>query len=157
MYDAIEATYSFEGGKTIKWDGKSRNGYNTYGTGRGTIIYGSEGSVYVDRDVYRLFDRGGKLQKEVKAEFEESGIALGGGGGMSTIHVENFFNTIRGTEKLRAPIVDASISMAMVHYGNVAYRINKGFNIDPKTGKMLDPKAMELWGREYAKGWQPKI
>jgi predicted dehydrogenase len=157
MYDTIEATYSFEGGKTIKWDGKSRNGYNTYGTGRGTIIYGSNGSVYVDRDVYRLFDRGGKLQKEVKAEFEESGIALGGGGGMSTIHVENFFNTIRGTEKLRAPINDASISMAMVHYGNVAYRINKGFDVDPKTGKMLDPKAMELWGREYAKGWQPTI
>ena len=76
---------------------------------------------------------------------------------MSTIHVENFFNTIRGKETLRAPIDDAAISIAMVHYGNVAYRIGKGFDINPKTGKMLDRKAKKLSGREYAKGWKPQL
>ncbi len=29
--------------------------------------------------------------------------------------------------------------------------------VDSKTGKMLDPKAMELWGREYAKGWEVNL
>lgn len=51
----------------------------------------------------------------------------------------------------------AAISMAIVHYGNVAYRIGKGFDIDPTTGKMLDKQAMKLWGREYAKRWEPKL
>ena len=85
------------------------------------------------------------------------GTALGGGGSMSTMHVVNFFETIRGKEKLNAPIDDASISMAMVHYANVAYRIGKGFKINNKNGRMLDENAMKLWGREYEKGWEPTL
>ncbi len=157
MYDTMEATFKFEDNKTIKWDGKSRNGYPTYSSGRGTVIYGSEGSVYVDRGKYILYDRSGKVVRERISEKKEGGLALGGGGDMSTLHVENFFNTIRGKEKLQAPIDDAAVSMAMVHYGNVAYRIDEGFDIDPKTGKMLNDKAMELWGRAYAEGWEPKV
>lgn len=154
MYDTMEATFKFDNNTTIKWDGKSRNGYGTYGGGRGTIIYGSEGSVYVNRDLYKLYDRAGNLVKTVNAKYKEGGIELGGGGGMTTIHVANFFNTIRGKETLQAPIDDASKSMALVHYGNVAYRIGNGYDIDPTTGRMLDRKALALWGREYAKGWE---
>lgn len=157
MYDAMDATYKFDGDKTIKWDGKSRNGYNTYGAGRGTIIYGSEGSVYVDRGKFVLYDRFGKMVRDNKSKTKEGGMALGGGGGTSTSHVANFFNGIRGTEQLQAPIDDASVSMAMVHYGNAAYRVGKGFDIDSKTGKMLDDKAMKLWSREYAPGWEPSL
>ena len=157
MYDTLEATYRFDDNKTIKWDGKSRNGYSTYGAGRGTIIYGSEGTVFVNRNNYIIYDRAGKIVRERESKSKEGSLALGGGGSMSTIHVENFFNAIRGKEKLRAPIDDAAISIAMVHYGNVAYRIGKGFDINPKTGKMLDRKAKKLFQREYAKGWKPKI
>lgn len=157
MYDTMEATYKFDNNKTIKWDGKSRNAYSTYGSGRGTIIYGSKGSVFVNRDKYIIYDRGGNVVRTQESKSKEGSLALGGGGNMSTIHVENFFNTIRGKEKLKAPIDDAAISMAMVHYGNVAYRIGKGFDINPKTGKMLDRKAKKLSGREYAKGWKPQL
>ena len=157
MYDTMEATFTFPNHKTIKWDGKSRNGYPTYGSGRGTIIYGSEGTVYIDRDKYMLYDREGKMIKERISEAKEGGLALGGGGGMSTKHIENFFNMIRGKEKLQAPIDDAAIGMAMIHYGNVAYRVESGFDIDQETGKMLNGKAMKLWGREYAPGWEPKL
>ncbi|MEO0338474.1 MAG: Gfo/Idh/MocA family oxidoreductase [Bacteroidota bacterium] len=157
MYDTMMATFKFGADKTIQWDGKSRNGYNTYSSGRGTIIYGSEGTVYVDRGKYIHYDRGGKIVKEQKSGGTEGGIALGGGGDMTTVHVTNFFETIRGKESLRAPIDDATVSMAMVHYGNVAYRIGNGFDINPNSGKMKDKKAMKLWGRDYAKGWEPKL
>ena len=155
MYDTLEATYQFDDNKLIKWDGKSRNGYSTYGSGRGTIIYGSEGTVFVNRDKYIIYDRAGKVVREQESESKEGGLALGGGGGMSTLHVENFFNAIRGKEALRSPIEDAAISIAIVHYGNIAYRIGKGFRINPTTGKMLDRKAKKLAGRKYAKGWEP--
>ncbi len=156
MYDTMEATFKFNDNKSIKWDGRSRNGYDTYGYDRGTIIYGSEGSVYVNRNEYIVYDRAGKVVKDYKSASKESGIALGGGGSATTIHAENFFNTIRGKEKLNAPIEDASVSMAMVHYANVAYRIDNGFDID-KSGKMLDKKAMKLWSRKYEKGWDIKL
>ena len=35
--------------------------------------------------------------------------------------------------------------------------VGKGFDIDDKTGHIYDRDAMQLWGREYAPGWQPKI
>ncbi|MGB3776574.1 MAG: gfo/Idh/MocA family oxidoreductase, partial [Leeuwenhoekiella sp.] len=157
MYDSMEATFNFPEEKIIQWDGKSRNGYSTYGAGRGTIIYGSEGTVFVDRGRYEHTDLGGKIIKEVKAGSDEAGTALGGGGDTSTAHVVNFFNTIRGSEKLQAPIDDAAVSMAMVHYINMAYRAGKGFDIDEKTGKVYDREAMRFWGREYENGWEPSV
>ncbi|MCK5067783.1 MAG: Gfo/Idh/MocA family oxidoreductase [Bacteroidales bacterium] len=157
MYDTMDVSFRFAGDKVIQWDGKSRNGYSTYGSGRGTIIFGSEGTVYVDRGKYVLYDRNGKVVKDSKATSNEAGTALGGGGDMSTAHVVNFFDAIRGKAKLNAPISDGVITMAMVHYSNIAYRIGKGFDIDNATGRMYDREAMKLWGREYEPGWEPKI
>ena len=157
MYDTMEATFHFNEDKIIQWDGKSRNGYDTYTGGRGTIIYGSEGAVFIDREKYVLTDRAGKVIREVQSGSAESGTALGGGGDMSTAHVLNFLDGIRGKANLTAPIDDANISMAMVHYPNIAYRIGKGFDVDEKTGRILDNDAMKLWGREYAPGWEPQV
>lgn len=157
MYDTMHVRFGFDDNKIIEWDGKSRNGYNTYGSDRGTIIYGSEGSVFVNRNKYELFDLRGKKIKDNQSAAKEAGTALGGGGDMTTGHVLNFFNTIRGKDKLTAPIDDAAISMAMVHYSNVAYRIGRGFEIDSETGRMYDREAMKLWGREYESGWKPEL
>jgi predicted dehydrogenase len=158
MYDSMYATFKFQGDKTINWDGRSRSGHDTYGVGdRGTIIHGSEGTVFVDRGKYILYDRGGKIVKESKGSSNEAGTALGGGGDMTTGHVINFFDTIRGKAKLNAPIDDATNSQAMVHYSNIAYRIGKGFDIDEKTGHMFDREAMKLWKRDYAPGWEPTL
>ena len=157
MYDTMDATFKFAGDKVITWDGKSRNGYDTYGGGRGTIIYGSEGSVFVDRGKYMLYDRNGKLIKDNKTDSNEAGTALGGGGDMTTSHVVNFFDTIRGKGKLNSHIAEGVISQAMVHYSNIAYRIDKGFDVDDVSGRMYDKDAMKLWGREYAPGWKPTL
>lgn len=158
MYDTMDATFRFADDKIIKWDGRSRSGHDTYGLGgRGTIIFGSEGTVFVDRGKYILYDRGGKVVKESSGSSSEAGTALGGGGDMTTGHVINFFDTIRGKAKLNAPIDDATHSQAMVHYSNIAYRIGKGYDIDEKTGRMFDRDAMKLWGREYQPGWKPTL
>jgi predicted dehydrogenase len=157
MYDTMDATFKYAGNKTIKWDGKSRNRYYTYGTSRGTIIYGTKGSVFVNRNEYKLFDRSGNVTRDSQSITQEAGTALGGGGGMSTAHVENFFNAIRGKAKLTAPLSEGVLSMAMVNYSNIAYRIGKGFDIDDATGKIYDRDAMELWGRTYELGWEPKV
>ncbi|MDT0647995.1 Gfo/Idh/MocA family oxidoreductase [Zunongwangia sp. F260] len=157
MYDTMEATFKFPGNKIIQWDGKSRNGYSTYGDGRGTVIYGSEGTVFIDRGKHILYDRNGKLIKEFRSVTNEAGNTLGGGGDMTTMHVRNFFDAIRGKTELNAPVNDANVSMAMVHYANIASRIGKGFKIDEVNGRMYDRDAMKLWGREYAPGWEPKL
>lgn len=157
MYDTMFATFKFANGVVINWDGKSRNGYDTYGGGRGTIIYGSEGSVFIDRSKYILYDRSGKKVKDNKSATKEGGNVLGGGGDMTTRHVVNWFNAIRGKENLASHIAEGVISQAMVHYSNIAYRINKGFDIDDKSGRIFDRDAMALWSREYEPGWEPTL
>jgi len=158
MYDSMDATFRFPGNKTITWDGKSRNGYKTYGSDRGTIIYGSEGNVFVNREGYTLFDRLGKKIKDNKSSGSEAGTALGGGGDMTDTHIINFFNVIRGKEsQLNSPIEEGAISQLMTHYANIAYRINKNFKVNTENGHILDDEAMKLWGREYEKGWEPKL
>ena len=158
MYDTMDATFRFPSNKIIKWDGKSRTGYNTYGSDRGTIIYGSEGSVFVNRGGYILYDRMGKKLKDSKSKGNEAGNTLGGGGDMTDDHIANFFNVIRGTEnKLNSPIEEGAISQMMCHYANISYRIGKPFDINTTNGHILDKEGMKLWGRTYQKGWDPKI
>lgn len=158
MYDTMDATFHFSGNKVIKWDGESRNGYKTYGTGRGTIIYGSKGSVYVDRQGYSLFDRSGKLIRDSKSKGNESGLALGGGGDITTAHVANFFNAIRGKEKQRSPIDVGVKSVLLDHLANISYRLgNKKLEINSSNGHILNREAMILWKRKYEKGWEPLV
>jgi len=157
MYDTMYASFHFGDGKLISWDGKSRNNYPTYGSGRGTIIYGTEGSVYVDRGEFRQYDREGKLVREGKGDGDEQGTALGGGGSMSTRHLVNFYNGIRGVEKLNSPIEEGAKSTLLCHLANISYRIGRNFDVDPTTGHIRDPEGMALWSREYENGWEPKL
>jgi predicted dehydrogenase len=158
MYDTMDATFRFPGNKIIKWDGKSRNSFNTYGSGRGTIIYGTEGSVWVDREGYKLFDRNGSLIRENKSGSSEGGTQLGGGGDMSTMHAQNFFETIRGKEKLHSPIDEGATSTLLGHLANISSRTGESLVCDPKNGHITNSKkAMELWERKYEKGWEPNF
>jgi predicted dehydrogenase len=158
MYDTMDATFRFPGNKIIQWDGKSRSGYSTYGSDRGTIIYGSEGTVFVNRNGYTLFDRMGKKVRDSKSAGNEAGTALGGGGDMTDAHVANFFNVIRGKEtKLNSPIEEGAISQMMCHYANISYRIGKSFQVNTQNGHILDKDGMKLWDRQYEKGWEPKL
>ncbi|MCX6216144.1 Gfo/Idh/MocA family oxidoreductase [Spirosoma sp.] len=157
VYDTMDATFRFPGDKVIKWDGNSRNGYKTFGSDRGTVIYGTNGSVYVDRDGYTLFSRDGKPIKESKSKGSESGTALGGGGDMTTLHMMNFFEAIRGKAKQNSTIDDGAKSTLLCHLANISYRTNKSFSVDPKNGHIKDAEAMKFWSRQYEKGWEPRV
>jgi predicted dehydrogenase len=158
MYDTMYATFRYDDNKVINWDGKSRNSLQTYGAGRGTIIYGTEGSVFVDRGEYKLYDRAGELVREINTDGEEQGTALGGGGNMSTLHVANFYDSIRGTaEKQHSPINEGALSTDLCHLANIAYRTGKSLEVNSANGHIYDRDAMKLWGREYEPGWEPKV
>lgn len=156
MYDTMEATFRFAGNRTIQWDGRSRNGYDKYGAGRGTIISGSNGSVFIDRGGYKLYDIKGELIKESLSNGSEAGTALGGGGDLSTAHTLNFFDAIRGKAELTSPISQGATSQLLTHYANIASRIDNSFEVDENTGRIFNREAMKLWSRTYEPGWEIK-
>lgn len=162
MYDTMDVVYKFPGDKIIKWDCKCRNGLNTfaYPGGRGTIIYGTKGSVFADRNGYKLYDLGGKLIRNVTSKEQNHTTGLGGsGGGLDAMHPRNFFEAIRGREKLNSSLDQGIKSTLLCHLANISYKEgNRPLKINPETGRFTDKKVMKKhWKREYEKGWAPTI
>ena len=158
MYDNMEAKFTFSKNKSINWNGRSRNAFGkTTDGGRGTVIYGTEGSVFVNRKEYILYDLKGNIIENVKSNDNESGVSLGGGGDMTTRHMQNFIDAIKNNVLLNSPIEDAVISQSMVHYANISYRADTSFSIDEKSGKTKNKKANKFWSRTYESGWKIKM
>ena len=126
--------------------------------GRGAVIYGSKGTIELDRNYYKLYDLGGN---PIKFEFEPSQSATTNTVGMGSLdvdHISNFFEAIRKDRSLNSDINDASISTMLCHLGNMAQDAGNTLQIDSKTGKVTNnKKVMENWKREYEEGWEPKI
>lgn len=157
--DNQDVTYEFEEGKYIQWEGHSRNVLQPNVPGRGATIYGSKGSIMLDRNFYRLYDLNGKLIKEVLEKEKSATLDTAGAGGLDISHVKNFMDTIRGLAKEQhSPIDDANISTHLCHLGNIAQDLGHSIAINPENGRMLEPEpARHLWSREYEPGWELKV
>ncbi|PHQ59433.1 MAG: oxidoreductase [Maribacter sp.] len=156
--DNQQVTYKFADDKFITWTGHSRGVIKPQRPGRGVTIYGSKGSIMLDRNFYKLFDLQGN---PIKIEYEQTKSATTntrGEGGLDVNHISNFFNAIRKDISLHSDIKDASISTMLCHLGNMAQDAGETLKIDTVTGKVLNnEKAMKNWKREYQKGWEPKL
>ena len=156
--DNQQVTFKYPDNKFITWTGHSRGVNKPTRPGRGITIYGSKGSIQLDRNFYKLYDLQGN---PLKFEFEKSSSATTntrGEGGLDVNHVGNFFDGIRKDVSLYAEIKDASVSTMLCHLGNMAQDAGETLKIDSTTGKVLNnKKAMESWKREYQPGWEPKL
>jgi len=158
MYDTMDVTMKYPGGKTIRWDGRSRTGHSIYGDGRGNVAYGTEGTVTISRNGYQVFDLRGKLLKEENEATESVTTGMGGGGDITTKHIQNFFQTIRGEAKPNSVLKEAAESSHLNHLANIAYKSGKNLKVDPANGHILDEEVMKkYWTREYEPGWEPKL
>lgn len=156
--DNQQVTYQFANEKFITWTGHSRGIMKPERPGRGITIYGSKGSIQLDRNYYKLYDLDGN---PIKFEFEKAASATTntrGEGNLDVNHVGNFFDAIREDKSLNADIRDGSISTMLCHLGNMAQDAGETLKVDAATGKVLNnEKAMQSWKRDYAKGWEPKL
>ena len=158
FYDTQVASYEYADGKMITWEGRSCNGFNHYERGRGTTIHGTEGTILLDRNVYLAYDKGGKLLKQVNERTDSATTNTMGVGGLDIYHFQNFMDGIKNGQPLNSPIAEAHKSTLMCHLGNIAQKYGRALNLDPENGKILnDAEASSMWGREYEKGWEPKI
>lgn len=156
--DNQQVTYKFANNKFITWTGHSRGIMKPERPGRGATIYGSKGSIQLDRNFYKLFDLQGN---PVKYEFENASSATTntmGMGGLDISHISNFFDGIRKDVSLNSDIQDASISTMLCHLGNMAQDAGEMLKVDSSTGRVLNNDTiMKNWKREYQQEWEPKL
>jgi predicted dehydrogenase len=157
FYDTLVTSFEYED-KMLSWEGKSCQGMKYYGRDRGSAIMGTTGTVVVDRDGYEIYDLKGNKTKEFKAGKTTSSADLIGADSMTDSHFANFIAGIRKGEKLNAPISVGNVAVTMLQLSNIAWEVNRELHLDTKEGKIQgDPEAMKMWGREYEKGWAPRV
>jgi len=159
FYDTLITGFDY-GDKTLIWEGISCQSKKS--PGRGSLIHGTDGTVFVDRKGYTHYDAKHEIVEKVKddAGKDNDTANLIGGGDMTTQHFQNFIDAIKSEDKkkLNSPIDDANISVTSLHLSNIAWKMGRSLEIDPKTGHILkDKAAMDMWGRKYEKGWEPKV
>lgn len=156
--DTQEATFVFDGGKSIVWQGQSCNGLELYERSRGTTLLGTNGSIVVDRDGYVHYDLKNKVIKEVKAAAKGDALNTVGDDWLTQLHIDNFTSAVRTGTPLSAPIEDGAKTGTLCHLGTISQQVGRKLSIDPRTGHILhDAEASKLWSREYDPRWKPVV
>jgi predicted dehydrogenase len=157
FYDTLVTSFEYDE-KMITWECMSCQGKEYYGRSRGSTIHGTEGTVLIDRSGYQVFTLNDKLIDEYKTKEETTTQDLQSIDSMTTKHFQNLINGIRVGEKLHSPIEEGNISVTMLQLSNIAWKLNRTLQLNKENGHILDDnKAMELWRREYEKGWELKV
>ena len=158
--DTQTISWDFAEGKTMSWEGRSCNDFPIDKASRGTMIYGTEGSAWLDGNDYVIYDKKRKIIKSAKENeaVDPTNIVSASGLKMDAAHVANFLETIRGRQQLNCPIEEGYKSVTLLHLGNIAWRVGRELHCDPANGHIVDDRqAMKLWRREYEHGWEPKV
>ncbi|GJM30661.1 MAG: dehydrogenase [Cyclobacteriaceae bacterium] len=159
FYDTQVASFQFDGGEMITWEGRSCNGYPFNNRGRGASIHGEEGTVLLDRAGFELYDKDSKLIREEKEKGANATASQDtmGIGGLDNLHMLNFIQAIQQDEPLNSPIEEGIKSTLLCHLGNMSQKTGQELKVDTKTGKPSNEGAMKMWSRSYQEGWEPKV
>jgi len=157
FYDTLVTSFEYDD-RMITWEGLCCQGKQYYGRSRGATIHGTEGTVLIDREGYQVFSLDDKLLQEFSTQTASTTQDLQSIDAMTTRHFGNLLDAIRTGAKLHAPIEEANISVTMLHLSNIAWKLDRALHLDKRNGHVIDDeKAMAMWRREYAKGWEPKV
>ncbi|HEY8997867.1 MAG TPA: gfo/Idh/MocA family oxidoreductase, partial [Edaphobacter sp.] len=159
FYDTLIADFNYDD-KMISWEGKCCQGMKFYGRDRGSAIMGTTGTIVVDREGYEIYDLKGTKVSEFKEKSEGSASSADtvGADSMTDRHFANFIAGIQKGEKLNAPIEVGNVAVTMLQLSNFSWELGRGLSLDQTNGKVVnDAEAMKHWGREYEKGWAPKV
>ena len=158
--DTMVATYEFEDGRMISWEGRSCNSNRIEGDGRGNIFYGTGGTCMIIGNGYRVYNPDNKLIKEVKDDGPgfDSTNTTSPAANLDGVHINDFLTSIRQGTPNASPITEGHKSVLMCQLANIAWKTGRVLNIDQRNGHIIgDREAMSLWGREYAPGWEPVV
>jgi hypothetical protein len=144
----------------MTWEGRSCNGKHVEGSSVGAMFFGEEGSILLPGgDEYSIFDKQGKLVKEVKSQVKTNPLDRANPAEqLDALHIRNFFDAIRKSAPLASDIDSGHKSTLLVQLGNIAQRTGSSLDVNPANGHILNNRdAMKLWSRDYEKGWEMKL
>ncbi|GAA4320195.1 Gfo/Idh/MocA family oxidoreductase [Compostibacter hankyongensis] len=158
--DTQSITVEFPNNTFLEWEGRSCNGRTIEGSSVGVIFYGEKGSLMIGGgNEYKIYDLKNKLIKEVKNDMAiDPRNRMNPSQALDALHIQNFFDGIKNGARLNSDVEGGHKSTLLVQLGNIAVRSGNTLNIDASNGHIKDdPKAQQLWQRQYEPGWEPKL
>lgn len=146
--------------KSVSWEGHCCNPKLIEGSSVGALFFGDKGSLLIGGgDSYKVFDKENKVIKEQDSKMTiDPRNLMNPAEALDALHINNFFDGIRKSARLRSDIVSGHKSTLAMQLGNIAHRVGHSLRTDPGNGRIVrDPEAMAYWGRDYEKGWEMKL
>ena len=126
--DTQVITMDFNNDTSMVWEGRSCNGYPTEDKAVGVIFHGDNGTLTIAENSYKIFDLANNLVKDVKnitAVDANSGDRVNPSPGGDILHIQNFFDAIRGKAGLNCPGEVGYATAVAVLAVNEAVRTNR--------------------------------
>lgn len=143
--DTHNVAFEFEGRKSIAWTALSCNRHAE----DFVVFYGEKGTLVIDGNgAYHFYNEIDKVTEENKSN--QGDIE----------HIVDFVTAIRNDTplKLNQEILEGHKSTLLCHLGNISQRVSRTLKCNSNDGHIIgDDEAMQLWSREYAPGWEPKV
>jgi predicted dehydrogenase len=152
--DTQMALYDF-GDYVITWEHGMGVTAGLYGGNYcGVAFVGTQGTLVVDRDKWRLFPESENGQYLIPAVPEQRG-----GGKDLALHVKNFVSCIKSREKPVCDVETARKVAVVSHLGNIALRTGRKVTWDASSNSFLnDKEATAMTRPQYRDPWKfPKV
>ncbi|MGE3819921.1 MAG: Gfo/Idh/MocA family protein [Isosphaeraceae bacterium] len=129
---------------TILYEMRLWSAYKLDEEPEGASIFGDKGYVVIGNTRWRAFSPDGKV------------VAQGTGGNdqHDSAHKRNFIDCVKSGSRPNCDIEIGHATSVLCHLGNVAWRVGRTLEFDPKTEAIVgDDQANSLCRRSYRKPW----
>jgi predicted dehydrogenase len=125
--DTQVLTYDF-GDLLLTWELRSFGDQDAIeGTRAGTGFYGTDGTLVVDGDGWKVYGKRGETVKVVKNS-----------GGS---HEKNFLDCVKSRKRPNADVETGRLSTTLCHLGNIAQHLGRSVRFDPQSETFGDDSA----------------
>jgi predicted dehydrogenase len=144
--DTQTVTYDY-GDFMLQWELQSFNDYHDMdGTRTGTGFYGTEGTLIVDGEGWRVYQKDKKPGPSAP-------------GSKRHTHEKNFLDCMRSRQTPNADVEVGRLSTTLCHLGNISHHLGRDIRFDPATETFgSDKEANALLTKRYRKGYElPRV
>jgi predicted dehydrogenase len=142
--DNLNVTFEYPDGRLLIYENYPFTSYGMHGFDNGNVFYGTDG--------YMIFSRRGAFsvfQGPKGTPGPTEGKEIRGRRGYEE-HMANFLDAVRTRKPTRAAPEIAHRSCALVHLGDIAYRVRGRLEFDPATERFIDcEEANALLTKQY--------
>ncbi len=155
--DTLEVVFEYPaspvGGKefVVTWSNRHANSHGPDGHGYGIEFFGTEGTLFIDRDGYTLWP---ERKPNGGESVLSSGVIRSEGSPQHYPHVQNFLECMRSRKKPNSDLETTHRSTSAPHVANIAFKTGRKLRWNRDDEQFVnDPEANKLLTKQYRKPW----